>query len=98
MKNLFKGSVIICIILMVYSCSTIEMNSKNLKSEKIAHLLKFSKEIGYFNGSVLIAENGKVIFHGAYGVEDFRLKKLLEVKSQFRLASVSKQFTDARRN
>ena len=46
-----------------------------------------------FNGVVLVAENGKVIYKGANGYADFKNKVKLTTNSVFNLASVSKQFT-----
>ena len=46
-----------------------------------------------FNGNVLVAENGKVVFQKSYGYADFDSKRLLNDSSVFELASISKQFT-----
>ena len=46
-----------------------------------------------FNGNVLVAENGKIVFKKSYGFADFDTKRLLNDSSVFELASVSKQFT-----
>ena len=48
---------------------------------------------GDFNGCVLVAEKGKTIFKKAYGYTDYTRSTLLTTDYQFRLASVSKQFT-----
>ena len=46
-----------------------------------------------FTGNVLIAENGKPIFHKSYG-KAYREKQInLNSETIFELASVSKQFT-----
>ncbi len=46
-----------------------------------------------FNGNVLVAENGKIVFQKSYGYADFDTKRMLNDSSVFELASVSKQFT-----
>jgi len=46
-----------------------------------------------FNGNVLVAENGKIIFQKSYGFANFDTKRLLNDSSVFELGSVSKQFT-----
>ncbi len=46
-----------------------------------------------FNGNVLVAQEGKIIFQKSYGYVDIRTKEPLSVKSVFQLGSVSKQFT-----
>jgi CubicO group peptidase (beta-lactamase class C family) len=48
---------------------------------------------GGFNGTVLYAEKGRLVFKEAYGYDDFRGKKRLTTESAFQLASVSKMFT-----
>lgn len=50
---------------------------------------------GVFNGTILYAENGEVVFKEAYGYENFKQKDSLEISSSFQLASVSKMFTAA---
>lgn len=50
---------------------------------------------GVFNGVVLFAENGRVVYEKAFGYADFRKKEELKTNSVFQLASVSKQFTAA---
>ncbi|MGE5314146.1 MAG: serine hydrolase domain-containing protein [Acidobacteriota bacterium] len=46
-----------------------------------------------FNGTVLVAHNGEVLYKHAFGYSDIRHKTPLSVSSEFQLASVSKQFT-----
>lgn len=49
-----------------------------------------------FNGTVLFAENGRLVYEKAFGFEDVRRHRdSLRVDSQFQLASVSKMFTAA---
>lgn len=48
---------------------------------------------GRFNGVVLFAEDGKVIYEKALGYANFDSRQPLEENSVFQLASVSKQFT-----
>lgn len=45
-----------------------------------------------FNGAVLYAEGGKVLYKKAFGVVDFTTNEPLTTRSAFNLASVSKQF------
>lgn len=47
----------------------------------------------HFNGNVLVAKNGKIIYQKSFGYADFNTKRLLNDSSVFELASVSKQFT-----
>lgn len=46
-----------------------------------------------FNGNVLVAERGEIIFQKSFGLADFDSNRQLNDSSVFELASVSKQFT-----
>jgi CubicO group peptidase (beta-lactamase class C family) len=46
-----------------------------------------------FNGTVLVAHLGKVVYKHAFGYSDLYRKTPLNIESSFQLASVSKQFT-----
>ncbi len=62
-------------------------------AKKIDLFFKKKQKRRLFNGTVLFAENGKVIHKGAYGYANYRKKSKLNVNSVFQLASVSKPFT-----
>ena len=64
-------------------------------SLKLDSLFKRANKYQGFNGSVLIAKHGKLIFRGNYGFADPIRKIPLTDTSSFQLASVSKQFTAA---
>lgn len=63
------------------------------KSEELHKRFQRLNKRGVFNGTVLYAENGKEIYKGAFGFEDFRKKDSMRVDAAFQLASVSKMFT-----
>ncbi len=46
-----------------------------------------------FNGAVLVAQQGQVLYRGAFGYADFEKKDTLTTHTVFQLASVSKPFT-----
>ena len=46
-----------------------------------------------FNGNVLIAKKGKIIYEGVFGWADYLHRDSLKLGSQFQLASISKTFT-----
>lgn len=46
-----------------------------------------------FSGTVLVADQGKIVFESSVGYSDFREEKRFDENASFRLASVSKQFT-----
>ena len=77
MKNLFPFLLIISI--NVFS-----------QQERLDSLFAAQKD---FSGVVLIAENGKEIYHKAFGYREFENQIPLQSSDIFELASVSKQFT-----
>lgn len=48
---------------------------------------------GLFNGAVLFAEKGRIIYKNAFGYADFKNKDTLTTETPFQLASVSKPLT-----
>ncbi len=46
-----------------------------------------------FNGNVLIAKKGKILYQNTFGWADYLMRDSLEINSQFELASVSKPLT-----
>jgi len=48
---------------------------------------------GTFNGAVLFAEDGNIIYKNAYGYSNFRTKDTLTTQSAFQIASATKPFT-----
>jgi CubicO group peptidase (beta-lactamase class C family) len=63
------------------------------KAAELDKLMNQAHINGVFNGSVLVAENGKVIYRKAFGYANKEIKQLLKPEFCFDLASVSKQFT-----
>jgi len=57
-------------------------------------LLQYYDEYN-FNGSVLVAERGEIIYQNTFGLADFSEELPLDSHTPFYLASVSKQFTAA---
>jgi len=63
------------------------------KVEKIKKLVEKQSRAGVFNGVVLVADYGNIIYLGSNGYADIRKKKKLDAYSVFQLASASKMFT-----
>lgn len=96
MKNYFLTLLIgtICLISCKENTETTKFQSKkNPKALKLDTLYSELYDKGNFNGSVLIAENGNVIFEKNYGIADEQTNRKLNDSTIFELASVSKQFT-----
>lgn len=60
---------------------------------QIQRFLSQAHARGQFNGAALVFEDGKVVHQCAFGVRSIDPLDSLDLNSQFRLASVSKQFT-----
>ena len=82
MKNIFFFLLII----------TGKVFSQQEKLDSFFTAQKDPKAIG-FSGVVLVAENGKSIYHKAFGYREFENQIPLQTSDIFELASVSKQFT-----
>ncbi len=62
-------------------------------SRKLDSLMNRINKRHDFHGSILVAQNGKLIFSEQYGYANFKKKTTIDDASVFQLASVSKQFT-----
>jgi CubicO group peptidase (beta-lactamase class C family) len=60
--------------------------------KKLDSVLTLLNKTNRFNGAVLYAEKGKIIYKKAFGVTDYRTSQPLTTTSAFNLASVTKQF------
>ncbi len=65
----------------------------NKKTERLDSLYIEHYKKGEFNGNVLVAENGDVIFQKSFGLANEETKEELNIETAFELASVTKQFT-----
>ncbi|MEJ7623765.1 MAG: serine hydrolase [Pyrinomonadaceae bacterium] len=60
---------------------------------RIEELISMLYNQQQFNGTILVAENGKITFKKSYGIANEENKKPIDENTIFELASVSKQFT-----
>ncbi|MEG2336830.1 MAG: serine hydrolase domain-containing protein [Bacteroidales bacterium] len=65
----------------------------SIKYEQIDEILHKAFDAGRFNGQVLYAEDGKILYNKSFGYENLKTKKELTNASVFQLASTSKPFT-----
>jgi CubicO group peptidase (beta-lactamase class C family) len=63
------------------------------RKERISELMTALYKRGDFNGTILVAEEGKIYYDTALGFSNLITKEPLSDSSSFYLASVSKQFT-----
>ena len=63
------------------------------KVDKLDKLIRAYAEYGKFNGSVLVAEKGKVIYKKGFGLADMEWNIPNQPDTKHRLGSITKQFT-----
>src|SRR5262245_33083955 len=63
------------------------------KAEKMIQLLTKYNDYGQFNGTALVAENGKVICKKAFGLANLEWRIPNTIDTKFRIGSVTKSFT-----
>lgn len=81
--------IALCVMLQLFTLTTFAQD----KAKQIEQLLSKYTEYGQFNGSALVAENGKVIFKKAFGSANMEWNIPNEPDTKFRLGSITKQFT-----
>jgi len=79
-------------ILLLFSLPWSQLFAGNV-ADKIDVFLKHCHANGQFNGNVLVAISGKIIYYQSFGISNINPVEPLHLNSQFRLASVSKSFT-----
>lgn len=55
--------------------------------------MKWSNQIGVFNGNVLISKNDKIIYQASFGFTDVTKKKKLNAGYRFNIGSITKEFS-----
>ncbi len=78
---------------LLYPKSNTNSASDNSIKHSIDSLVQLKNKGGHFNGCVLAANNGKVIYKNCTGYSNYENKTPLNDSSMFELASCSKQFT-----
>ena len=79
------------LIVILLSCKG--KNNNSTASKTLDTYFTAQQNLFHFNGNVLVAEKGEIIFQKSYGFADYKKERLLNDSSVFELASVSKQFT-----
>ncbi len=83
-------SLLVCYVMMACLLAGHGLPEPQSKYQKFIENIHHQ---GYFNGNVLVSENGKIVYQGAHGISKIDPIDSLRLGSVFRLASVSKQFT-----
>ena len=97
MRKRFASSTVLAFALLL--CATAaQAQAPAAAADKAAHideLVKSYHGIRQFNGAVLVAEQGRVIFRKGYGMANMEWAIPVEPDTKFRLGSITKQFTSA---
>lgn len=67
--------------------------ARQRKAAQLDSIVKFHHSKYNFNGAILVAEEGEIIYENSIGYADFKKRIPIQSNSVFQLASVSKQFT-----
>jgi CubicO group peptidase (beta-lactamase class C family) len=86
------ASVIVTATTCIFACSSPKEKSDPLQTS-IDSVMNSVVDTARFNGNVLVARNGEIIYQKSFGHANFYTGEMLNDSSVFELASVSKAFT-----
>lgn len=84
-----KSILLTAIILLVSQGAALAQDH----AAKVQEVLTLANKYRQFNGSALVAENGKVIYKGGFGLANMEWNIPNTPDTKFRLGSITKQFT-----
>jgi CubicO group peptidase (beta-lactamase class C family) len=80
-------------LLALIVCSCLLTSVAQVSSRQIDEIFSPLKSNNAPGAAVLVIQNGRTVFQGGYGVTDLRTMHRIDEKTNFRLASFTKQFT-----
>jgi CubicO group peptidase (beta-lactamase class C family) len=93
-RKLFKLSLLVFLALAVLCLPACRArDGMHSKADEIDRLVTAYSERGQFNGGVLVAEAGRVIYKRGFGFADFDNKIPNTADTRFRIGSLTKSFT-----
>jgi len=92
-QQIMKTQIISAIALITVLFVSSALASNELKKEQIQNLIESYQLQRTFNGSVLVAQQGEVIYSGGVGFANFEWKVKNSADTKFYLASITKTFT-----
>ncbi len=81
-------------IMFFYFFAVVNLHAQSLETKMDSLVSDYARKTN-FNGAVLVAQKGKVIFQKGYGYKDAEGKIPNDVNSIFQIGSITKQFTAA---
>ncbi|WP_246034315.1 serine hydrolase domain-containing protein [Empedobacter tilapiae] len=88
--NHIKYNYFTLLILLVF---TTKIYSQTNIPSKIDSLMKWSNENGMFNGNVLVAKNGNILYNSSFGYADASKTTKLTPDYKFNIGSITKEFS-----
>ncbi|SEA54844.1 CubicO group peptidase, beta-lactamase class C family [Flavobacterium gillisiae] len=81
---------ILVLLIVLVSVPTFSQNFNKAKIDSLFQVLETKDK---YMGSVVVSENGKIIYTNAIGKEDIESNKKATVSTKYRIGSISKMFT-----
>jgi len=88
-----KIRIILALALLALLCVDFSLAASETKQEQIQKLIESYQKQGTFNGSVLVAQKGDVIYSGGAGLANLEWNVKNTAGTKFYLASITKTFT-----
>lgn len=88
-----KKPIKLLVLSIIFQFFFLNISFAQDKARQIDELLNKYNQYGQFNGSALVAENGKVILKKGFGSANMEWNIPNKPDTKFRLGSISKQFT-----
>lgn len=94
-SSIASRRVLLCAAVVLSFCQQVAVAQNGAKDHaaKVQELLEVANKYRVFNGTALVAENGKVIYKGAFGMANMEWSIPNAPDTRFRLGSITKQFT-----
>lgn len=92
-KALSRAIIVCALIVSAFQSAAWAQNNEQNKAAKIDEVMTAANRHRLFNGSVLVAENGKVIYKKGFGKANMEWNIPNTPDTRFRLGSITKQFT-----
>ncbi|HYF29862.1 MAG TPA: serine hydrolase [Chitinophagaceae bacterium] len=86
------GKINVTLLFAAFAASLIQASGQP-KIQEIDQLIQKYADHGYFNGTILVAENDKIIYQKAFGYSNFEWKIRNTIESAFRIGSLTKPIT-----
>ncbi|MEM8484897.1 MAG: serine hydrolase [Bacteroidota bacterium] len=93
--SIFPAPLVRQSLLLFFALLLVGPAAAQKKATQIDRLVAAYHDYGIFNGTVLVAEKGKVLFKKGYGMANMEWDMPNEADTRFRLGSITKQFTAA---